>query len=384
MCLIVYKPDPTAYFTNRQFKTMIGNMRDGLGMMWRQDGRIMYDKSIGSKEEKFEIFKANRNRPMWAMHARMKTHGLIDEANCHPYEIFNIDKGDPFDLYVMHNGVLSDAPNLEPDKSDTWHYMEYMLKPLLKADPDLLWTNPYIQAMVTKAIGANRLLFMRSDEVEEPVLIFNYKVGDEKNGCWLSNGHGCREVTSHTTTYHYPARSNYDPKNTHWDAQLKRYVPNAKDDSEEKKDPTVTYGAINNTGRSGNSTESEPDEYGRSVEEYDQQTFTQQGNLLLPNHSNDDKIVHLKASSLKPKADESLLWMLDQLRTQSDDSIKHFIRDDPDMTADIIMGLYSRNTMTYDVITKLVKTPKGLDDMVNLIRHMIVDRESSVKTASRL
>ena len=59
----------------------------------------------------------------------------------------------------------------------------------------------------------------------------------------------------------------------------------------------------------------------------------------------------------------------------SDGTIKEFIRDDPQTAAEIIMELCAKTTLTYAKIANLVKTPRGLDDMVNLIRNMVSDEE---------
>lgn len=344
MCLIVFKRNDRSVFTNRQFKNMIARNNDGLGIMYIEDGRVKHFKTVGSDKEKFKLFQQCRNKVTYAMHSRYKTHGLINEKNCHPYELLSIDKGDPIDLYVMHNGVL-DAPDIDKDMSDTWHYMEYILKPIIKADIDLLWESPHIQRMITKAIGGSKLLFMRSDPVKFPILILNSTLGTEKDGCWLSNSHGCTE-TGYT----------YGRQGGHWDAVKKVWSYDARPLVSQEERETA-FDAM------------------YDVKKYTEKDFTKQGALLLPKEKKDDKIITLKPQALVEHPNENLMYVLRELRSLSDLAIKDFIRDDPDLTADIIMELYPKNTMDYETIMKVIKTPVGLDNITNLIRHMAIDED---------
>jgi len=190
MCLIVYKENEDAFFSNRQFKNMLKRNEDGLGIMWRENGRVKVAKSVGNNKDKFNMWKSIREQTdQYAMHARLKTHGEIDIENCHPYKVLDIDDGDPIDMYMMHNGTISNAPtDMDKDKSDTWHFVEATIKPLAKAGLiDLIWKDAAFQKWISGCIAHSKLLFMRSDDVDNPVIIFNYEKGEELRGCWLSN-----------------------------------------------------------------------------------------------------------------------------------------------------------------------------------------------------
>lgn len=346
-------------FTNRQFKNMIARNSDGLGIMWRENGRVKSVKCMGTDKEKFKLFQTHRNKASYAMHARYKTHGLVNEANCHPYKLLDIDDGDAIDLYVMHNGTL-DAPEIDKDMSDTWHYMEYILKPIVKADVGLIWDSSHIQSMITKAIGASRLLFMRSDDVQYPVLIFNSASGKDEHNCWLSNSYGASDAfETKRTDYSYLRReSRFDRDDDYrtqygwWDEVSKTY----RYDDEKKA----------------------RDEYAKKAVEENTDKYEKKGELFLPKPIKDDKIVQLRPNNmLVENPNENLLYVLRELRSLSDTAIKDYIRDDPDITADIIMELYAKNTMDYETIIKLIKDPIGCDNMVNLIRHMAIDEDKA-------
>lgn len=186
MCLIVLKNDKTSIFTEEQFEKMIWHNSDGLGIMYKQGARVIAHKTVGNDKEKLKLWKKFADLPSYAMHARFKTHGKIDVDNCHPYEVMNKDKGDPLDLYMMHNGTISNTPDTDRSMSDTWNFVANIIKPLAKLNPDIIWDSEVVQIMIHDFIGAgNKLLFMSSSKPN--VLIFNKEKGSDRTGCWLSN-----------------------------------------------------------------------------------------------------------------------------------------------------------------------------------------------------
>ena len=55
----------------------------------------------------------------------MATHGKINPDNCHPFHVVD-------DVYFIHNGILNIEQSLDPNKSDTYHFAELVLKPMLE------------------------------------------------------------------------------------------------------------------------------------------------------------------------------------------------------------------------------------------------------------
>jgi len=366
MCLIVFKENNESVYTNRQFKNMITRNPDGLGVMWREDGRVLTHKTLGSNKEKFRIFQAIRNVETFAMHARIKTHGLISLDNCHPYEILNIDKGDPIDLFMMHNGMIPNAPEVNKDMSDTWHYVEHVLKPLFKSNIDLVWENDTIQDMITKHIGYSKLLFMRSDDVESPVLIFNMKMGTDKHGCWLSNTHSEDTVyvaPRHTYNDNW-SRGHYGYGNQH----NRDVTPEVAKELDKEDYYETIYGA------------------GAGIEKNDLTEDKKSVILALP--SNKDKQILpdvLKEQALvrdfSDVATEAmymgnptkhLLELLYMLRSMSDTAIKDLMQNEPHTIADIVEACYANNTMDYNTILESIKDKSMVNDNIKLIRDMAV------------
>lgn len=377
MCLIVFKDGVKAQFSNRQFKNMITNNRDGLGVMWREGGRVKVAKTIGSVEDKFELFKQHRNKDVWAMHARLRTHGNVDLENCHPYKIMDMDDGDPIDLYVMHNGVLSGLTETKKGMSDTWHYIEHNLKPLIKMNPDFFWDSDYLQEMVQDHIGGSKLLFMRSDDVEYPVLMLNHKAGTEITGCWLSNTRSQYEQRTTTTTYNYNGGTRstiFHPRNepakTTWKNGMVWNV--IKCDWEWPIQKEVSASTA-----SSSMTEAEWQDYFDTHGTYStEQSDT--GKIYLPDNSNDAKVVELKPKEIIAGVRDPLLDILVNLRGLSFEAVKDFCRQDPDTAADLVLELYDKNTMDYETIIKQIKNKHKIDEIVDLIRNMTVDNDKGL------
>lgn len=200
MCLIVVKNKADASFSVEDFKTSFGRNNDGTGIMYIEEGRIKTERVMGAYDKHLEMYYPHMNRPQFILHQRFATHGTNSIDNVHPFKVLSIDEGDPYDLYMAHNGVIS--PNKLAGKtttdSDTSLFVQEFMTPLLKLNPELLSTIPF-QIMLHDFIGSfNKLAFLRNDG---ELWIFNERQGGEHNGCWLSNK--ASVIPDKVTTYNY-------------------------------------------------------------------------------------------------------------------------------------------------------------------------------------
>jgi hypothetical protein len=131
----------------------------------------------------------------------MKTHGDIDLENCHPYKVTD-------EIWMAHNGILSMGNPIDKTKSDTWHFIKYILRPALEANPMLIFDIDYQTYLEEMIGGSNKFAFMHSSG--ESVVI-NYDAGVEHEGAWLSNtyawsahkhGHGVKYKTNNVNKYY--------------------------------------------------------------------------------------------------------------------------------------------------------------------------------------
>lgn len=182
MCLIMFSKN----INNIQkdwYKNSKESNKDGLGVMFPQDGRLIVRKAVNDKYQD-TLFNAVKKKikkgvPV-AFHQRYGTSGKKDITNVHPFKLLSIDEGDSIDLYMMHNGIINikEIDNL----CDTATYVEYVLKPLLKKDNDL-WRKHEFKVLMDLSIGNSKLLFMDN---KGNVEIVGEDKGEWKDKVWLS------------------------------------------------------------------------------------------------------------------------------------------------------------------------------------------------------
>jgi hypothetical protein len=176
MCILIHHPVGTQ-FSREQLLDFFTKNSDGFGAIVKRGDTVEVMKSIGTFEEINELYNDQVAGHESVIHFRMKTHGAIDIANCHPYEVVP-------SVWMAHNGILSTGNQKDPKMSDTWHYIQDFLKPLLEYDPRLIH-NTGFQKMVGSHIGAsNKFAFMNG---EGEVVLINETSGVWHEEIWYSN-----------------------------------------------------------------------------------------------------------------------------------------------------------------------------------------------------
>jgi hypothetical protein len=190
MCILIHHPANVA-FDDNLLNDFYAHNSDGFGAMYVENGSIVVVKTLGKPAEINTLYRDTLKGRECVIHYRMKTHGDIDLDNCHPYKVTD-------DLWMAHNGILSMGNPIDPRKSDTWHFIEYIIKPAMLANPNII-LDPDYQAYIEKMIGAaNKFAFLHSSG---EIVVLNYAAGVEHQGAWLSNtyawsahkhGHGAK------------------------------------------------------------------------------------------------------------------------------------------------------------------------------------------------
>lgn len=190
--------------TEAQIRNMFTRNGDGLGII-PLTGRKREAFKVGnpqSVDEVLEVWSRFKDEP-YAAHLRLKTHGEIDEANCHPYPLWDDNH------WLFHNGVLGVVPEIDKKMSDTWHLAEYFLKPIGKKLFQLLEDEQF-RFSLGKMIGpTNKLVFVSPLAVH----IINEQAGTwrNENNLWLSN-------LLAVDTPHYGYQNNYYQGNNYYDS----------------------------------------------------------------------------------------------------------------------------------------------------------------------
>ena len=164
MCIIIVgKPE---HITDKILLRAYNGNKDGFGLMYSKNNKIITEKFLPKKfKSVLKCFnKHAKNTNQIALHFRFATQGEKNNFNSHPFCILNKKLGDNFDLFLMHNSPLLPAPILDNKKSDTYFFSRYILKPIIKNKPDLIFNESFIKSL-NKIINAetnSRVLLLNS------------------------------------------------------------------------------------------------------------------------------------------------------------------------------------------------------------------------------
>ncbi len=193
MCIIVYKPADIDVDDNI-LQNCYNNNPDGAGFLVKlDDGSLKTEKGFFNFDTFLKAIKPFRKNE-FTLHFRIKTHGLVNADNTHPFWVFENQ------LAFAHNGVFNkiDCPN--PNYSDTWHFNEKILKPFLTkmGGPEAL-EEEFVRDLILGYIDFSKLVFMR-EGLENGTWIFNESKGTFVNTVWFSNTSFRSSVSSYTTS----------------------------------------------------------------------------------------------------------------------------------------------------------------------------------------
>lgn len=176
MCIIAAKPAGLT-IPEATLRRCFTSNPDGAGFVANLGKKGLVSKKGFFKFEEFlDAFKSYEKNAA-VIHFRIKTHGAKNEEMCHPFQVTD-------DLWVAHNGIIDIDTAGDPTKSDTWHFVESVLKPELAHDPDAL-KRPSFQYLLGSTIERSKLAFLgKGGEIS----LINESYGETHEGVWYSNG----------------------------------------------------------------------------------------------------------------------------------------------------------------------------------------------------
>jgi glutamine amidotransferase len=201
LCIIVVKPQDKK-LDKKVLKQCWTRNKDGGGFMYAgQHGIVirkeLHDfKKLWNDYQKRIINTKQELRKNVVFHFRIRTHGEVDEENCHPFYINNGQ------MAFCHNGTISNMKTNKDSKlSDTVRFRNHILNHLPKN-----WIkNQALLTLVYEFINYNKFAFM---EKNGDVHILNEEKGTWDNGIWYSNTM-YKPVVVTTPTDHSYSRSGY-------------------------------------------------------------------------------------------------------------------------------------------------------------------------------
>lgn len=212
MCVIIHKPKGVDLPEAHIRKAATANSH-GYGILWydQKDRIVKAHKQAEYKIEDVIKQVAELKDTEVLLHFRIKTHGSVNDDNCHPFKV--LDKGDTgMEMWLMHNGVIHKAKT-EGDETDTMAFNREMLIPVLKHKPGILREEAF-QKFAGEYIGHSKLAFMFG---KGETVIVNKDKGTERGGCWYSN-HSAFPTVVTTTTNHTAGWGDDDYDGYRWPA----------------------------------------------------------------------------------------------------------------------------------------------------------------------
>lgn len=215
MCILINHPANTNFSSDLLIDFFDYNS-DGFGAMYAEEGKLVIIKTLGTPAEIEALYATELAHRDCVIHYRMKTHGDIDLDNCHPYRVTD-------DVWLAHNGILSMGNPVYKHKSDTWHFIEYVLRPILEANPNALFDDDFQEYLESMIGSSNKFALMHSSG---KTIIINERAGVMHEGAWLSNtyawsahkhGHGNKYYSGKT----YPTYTSYPTSTTALTASTK-------------------------------------------------------------------------------------------------------------------------------------------------------------------
>jgi hypothetical protein len=183
MCILIHHPKD-ACFTSAQLADFYSKNSDGFGAIVKKGNTVEVIKNIGTLSEIEDLYYDQVACHEAVIHFRMKTHGDIDIANCHPYEVVP-------GIWMAHNGVLRTGNAKDPKMSDTWHYIQDYLKPMLQAHPELMTNQGFIK-FVGDHIGTSNKFALMNEAGEVSIINRDagydfWDLGNQDLTVWYSN-----------------------------------------------------------------------------------------------------------------------------------------------------------------------------------------------------
>lgn len=258
MCIIIVgKPED---ITDKILLKAYNGNKDGFGLMYSKNNKIITEKFLPKKfKSVLKCFKRHaKNTNQIALHFRFATTGDKNNFNSHPFCILNKKLGDNFDLYLMHNSPLLPAPILDNKKSDTYFFSRYILKPIVKNKPDLIFNESFIKSL-NKIINSetnSRVLLLNSlnnnfeflgdwSEYKNLKVSQTYSIQDYENTITYSRNSNFNNYNFKSYSYddddNYYSNSYYDSDKTYKQDLLKRALFKKQSKKNKKENLYLNY-----------------------------------------------------------------------------------------------------------------------------------------------
>ena len=152
MCVIVHKPRD-ARIPADLLEASLRLNADGWGLMgFDADGELVIERHAETDADAIRAALDAHPEGDLVLHLRQRTRGSNEIVNAHPFKIAD-------GLYLMHNGTLPLGGRV-PGRSDTWHLVNDLLRPLHGRYPGLLADEAFLQLLELGLKPENKVVLL--------------------------------------------------------------------------------------------------------------------------------------------------------------------------------------------------------------------------------
>lgn len=191
MCLLIKQPKGSE-IDWQLMKHAYQSNRNGMGVAFPVGkGKVHTHRILPTSWDDcakvLKLYEGRLQKSEMAIHFRLTTQGKTTKDLAHPFRVLDW-REDGRDVVLFHNGTMHELPEVDADKSDTWHLAEVVLKPILKTRPELV-EDVGFHSMVENVMNGDRGLVVDGKSGELVVLNRNkwHKVAGD---VLLSNTYG--------------------------------------------------------------------------------------------------------------------------------------------------------------------------------------------------
>jgi len=201
MCLIIHKP-PGTPIPARLVEAAVRFNSDGWGAMgFSPGGSFVMTRWKTTGAVDIQQFADMRIDDELVLHLRYRTRGAADAGNLQPFEVVP-------GLFLMHNGEV-DVPRRLPERSDTWHLVNDLLRPLVERHRDLALDRGFLRIFEQSLGPSNRVVLL--SRPARRVEILNAGQGTAYQGLWLSSTRWIDQGILEIPNASPPQRRSYQP-----------------------------------------------------------------------------------------------------------------------------------------------------------------------------
>jgi predicted glutamine amidotransferase len=177
MCLIIHKPAGVA-IPEELLSAAAAHNPDGWGLMgFDVSGHLLLEKHANVDVSELVNTEHTLRDAEYVLHLRRQTRGGSGIDNVHPFKVTD-------GIYLMHNGTLKIPPRVH-GRSDTWHFVTELLRPLAQRHSGLLSDSAFLHILEFGLRADNKMALL--DRHHRRIVIVNRQHGVELEGLWLSN-----------------------------------------------------------------------------------------------------------------------------------------------------------------------------------------------------